>query len=106
MESRTMPISFSRKFKEDYEFIIELKEMGINVSNWICQAIKEKRLKQQDKDQKIKRLEEQVRELEKIVKEKQNIVYIDRTESNNKKSTNNEIINEEELIKVASVFDF
>jgi len=74
---RSKPISFSKEFKEDYEFVCNLKNEGINASQWICEAIREKRLREQSDKDELNVIKKRLEQIEKQIKNSQ-IVYRDK----------------------------
>ena len=104
--NRAITITFSKGFEEELEYVLTLKEKGINRSFWICQAVREKM--QKDKienelivrlEQNVRSLEEQVKALEKSVKEnRSNVVFLPQKDEETVE------INDEDLIEAAMGF--
>ncbi|MFA5557871.1 MAG: hypothetical protein WDA59_00200 [Methanofastidiosum sp.] len=100
---RVTVISFSQEFEEEYNFIRSLADKGIKKSHWICTAIRDKMINQQETDELIKELEGRVKLLEEKARERSNnIVYL--TKESDAVSIEQDL--EEELKKVAASIPF
>jgi len=96
---RTKVISFAKGYEEEFKYVMKLD----NGSKWICEAIREKRLKEKKTEDRIDELAKKLETLERKIKS-QPVVYQNKPIEQNNIIIDNDT--EEELAKVVGVFEF
>ena len=111
MEKPKSPISISYcgEYLEEYNYVNNLKDKGINKRFWIYQAIREKMQKEENEKEVISELVSRIEQLEKQVKEiPKKVVHLSpqpRIDVPTPSIINDEEI-DEDLLKAAGSFEF